>query len=312
MGRAGYRSVLGEGGEQSAQRSFAAGGRKVHCKHCVCPFPLGPGTSPGCHLPKPGGRDGGRARGVLSAFPIPPLRKTSTNPCFREGFRARANPGAAGINNRIALHRGGGEHPGERWVRPAQDCAPLRPCFIHLFHLMYLFFASPRDANASLPHPPGWVGDGGQWEAAGVREDARTLPAGRGDGGAAGMSSVCVYPRPGCPHHGETPTPPFPVPSPLSGRDRLPAHPHPAASTALLHGAGGNAAVLRSLPGARWRSRRAGGGQGQGQGQGWEGRCRARACTSICWCRGVRGAIFVSNKRRRGRRSTRVPCKTVG
>lgn len=265
-----------------------------------------PGQAQGATCPNRGAEmEAGRGRGDLFTFPIPLLRKPSTNPCFWGGFRARANPGAAGINNRIALHRGGGGGSRRALGATCTGLCPASPLFYSLISLIYLFLASPRDANASPPHGPGWVGSG--W-----LQEGRPHLAGRarrrgGSGDECLFVCVCVcVPAP----RGNTATPlPGAVPSSLAvtGSPHIPARLFPPRCST------GRGAVRR-----RWcgPSRQPGGGAGRsnraGGGRGWKGRCRAGACSSICWCRGVRGAIFVSNKRRRGRRSTRVPCEAVG
>lgn len=60
--------------------------------------------------------------------------------------------------------------------------------------------------------------------------------------------------------------------------------------------------------GAGRSSRAAGRKRGVSEGEVRGGGCLAGACTSICRDRGVRGAIFVSNKRRRG---TAFACETA-
>lgn len=140
------------------------------------------------------------------------------------------------------------------------------------------------------------------------------MPARRGDGDAAGPGSAAPLaphlpprlfpPRESAP---QSPHPaPFPMPSTLSGSDQAPRIPARCRRLRQRWWCG----LSRDPGGGAGRGSRAGGGRGGGKGGG--GCCRAGGCTSICWDRGVRGAIFVSNKRCRGRRYTEFPCKADG
>lgn len=109
------------------------------------PCPLRPLRS---SLPKPGPTlKCGRGSPPL---PVPPQRHPGTARRSRGAFGARASPGAAGINNRIALQPRSGEGGGP-WRGSHGAALPLRPRLCARLRV-YLFLASPGDENAAPPH----------------------------------------------------------------------------------------------------------------------------------------------------------------
>lgn len=100
---------------------------------------------------KRGWRAGG---GRCPSLSLPSARPAQPRVFGAVSQRGRTNPGAAGINNRIALHREGrGERdPGERWVRLAQGRPHHRP-FAPFYSFTCLCISAPRGSLPPVSSP---------------------------------------------------------------------------------------------------------------------------------------------------------------